>query len=219
MYSLNLLREARASAGDINGEFGAYDAFQVANCLGRCRVNGTQIPVTEDGPMSLNWARRAVEHGRWLTQRVKQGVERLIVSQNEVVEFADEFYDEDCRTAEVHTRHELWCALIAIVEADESGSKDQAGAAELVNELCLFIEELSSLDVLMIQHVGLFSCAADTNLLTNLRAMTKVELLPKLEPLPWWLDGTIEQARDQAEKRLLESLPDPVAIERRRHGC
>ena len=209
MYHLNRLRYALSQANDLAGPAGAEAAYEVANGLGRCRVSGTQIPTEEDGTLDLELALKAARHARWLTERVKQSVARLVARQDQDVESEDEFYELDCRTSAIITRHELWCAMLAIHEADNALSRDGEASSELSNELVLLIEELTALDALMIQQVQVFIGIADLPLLSNLRVMVKTE------PLPWWLDGTIERAAEQAMQRFLESLPDPRVIERK----
>ncbi|HEY4479353.1 MAG TPA: hypothetical protein VI981_03285 [Candidatus Paceibacterota bacterium] len=215
MDYLNRLRYAQSQAGDLTGKAGAEAAYEVAQCLGGCRISGTTIPNEEDGTLDFELALKAAQHARWLTQRIKQRVSQLISSQNEDVESDDEFYESDCRASAVLMRHELWCAMHAIHEADDVLSRANEGKAELTDELTLLIEELTDLDALMIQNIGIFGCVADLPLLTNLKAKVKTESLSELEPLPWWLDGTIEKAAEQAMKKLMEWLPKPSEIERK----
>lgn len=215
MYHLNRLRYALSQANDLAGPAGAEAAYEVANCLGRCRVSGTEIPTEENGTLDLELALKATRHARWLTERVKQSVARLVARQDQDVESEDGFYELDCRTGAIITRHELWCAMLAIHEADDARSRDGEGSGELSNELVLLIEELAVLDALMIRQIQVFIGVTDFPLLSNLWAMVETESLPKLEPLPWWLNGTIERVAEQVMARFLESLPDPRVIERK----
>lgn len=220
MYHLNHLRQARSQVGDLTDVAGADAAYEVASCLGKCRVSGTLIPIEEEGVLELELALKAALHAQWLTQRVKEQVlDILNASQDTPVESEDDFYDEDCRASCVRTRHELWCAVFAIQESSDAFSRDEEGKVGLVNELFTLNEKLADLDTLMIQHAEAFGCVVDLPLLSNLKASVKPELLPKLVPIPWWLDGTIEKALEQSMKNLMEWLPKPSEIEKRRQQC
>ncbi len=217
MNHLNSLRDALSEAGDLTGAAGAEAAYVVVKCVGMCLVSGTQIPEKENGSLSLELVLKATQHARWLTQRANDHVMDIVVSEVEGLEEDDEFFEVDCRSCVVVVRHELWCAMLAIYEVDDMLTRRGADVGNLTNELCLLIEELSALDVLMIQHVGVFSRVASMPLLSNLKASVKTEMLSELDPLPWWLDGTIEKAAEaleQERKRFFESLPDPKLIER-----
>jgi hypothetical protein len=217
MNHFNSLKDALRQASDLTGAAGAEAAYEVAKCLGKCFVSGAQIsPGWENESLSLELALKATQHARWLTQRAKDQVTDIVVSEVEGVEEDDEFYEVDRRASVVLVRHELWCAELAIYEVADMLTRKGTEPGEFSSELCQLIEELSGLDVLMIQHVGVFARVAGLSLLSNLRASVKTKTLSESIPFPWWLDGDTEKAAEaleQERKRFFESLPDPKLIE------
>lgn len=218
MNHFNSLKDALRQAGNLTGEAGAEAAYVVVRCLGACLVSGTQVPgKNEDKLLSFELFLKATQHARWLTQRAIEHVTDIVVSEVEGVEEDDDFCEFDRRASAVLVRHELWCAMLAIYEFDDMMARGGLERVELTDELCKLVEELSGLDVHMLKHVGVFSRVAGLPLLSNLNTSVKTETISDTEPLPWWLDGTIEAAAKVLEcerKRFSESLPDPKLIER-----
>jgi len=181
IYNVNTLQAAIAETEKgLDGEAGADRAYEVVVALGRLRVSSTIIP-DDVKFLSLDVALAATRHMRWVTSKLINLVRELLDHNKDWG-----FEEEDSTMSILLTRHNLWCAEFAITEIDNALLQASKASTKLTDELVLTITDLAQLDTVMITNTDLFGAARELPLLENLRKVTLTQ------PLPWWLDGTIE---------------------------
>src|SRR5262249_50661048 len=101
-------------------------------------------------------------------------------------------------------RMEAWAVHLAVDECLRDGLDRQVRVhAFLRAGVKLLTDLLARLDEGMRKEDGLFSLAADTNLLGNWRAQLGAA---SRAALPWWLDGTLEAAARRCQAQMEADL-------------
>jgi hypothetical protein len=108
---------------------------------------------------------------------------------------AGPFEDRSICTGVLHQRTEAWAAFVAIDETYQL-RLDGIASKELDSAMNRVLDELTALDDVLMQEdrLRLLSVATELPFLENSRQMLAA---PFDEPLPWWLDGTLEAVAHQ----------------------
>lgn len=181
-------------------------AYQVAVALGRCRLFGVDLGDL-DGTLPPRMAVAAA----------KQLANYLIQWTNDARTLPQRWDDaphpaeaEEMCLELLEARMETWAAYIALDEAfaealetPEPQDNPQAAAA-LGAQMDNVPGLINAFDDALIEQIPLLATAANTELLNNWRALLAQ---PYREILPWWLDGTLERAADEAYRQMLAELP------------
>ncbi len=177
-------------------------AYELALALGKCRLSGTQAGVDLPSTLSPSWAVAAAgvlekylgewaEDARTLAERWEQA--------DDVVEA------EDLCLGLLRARMEAWAVWVAVDEVYQESLEKGDTDPRLTPALDRLLDSLERLDENLRQEADLLSLAAGTNVLDNWRAL----LAPRYrEDLPWWLDGTLEEAARRLDGRALATQPD-----------
>lgn len=198
---LDDLRDALADrdlfAGGATRDFAAY---QLALARGRCLLYG----ITAEGdlmrPLAPEHAAGAAgelcrELATWIDEAAHLG-ERW----EGAVDPAEG--DEYCARL-LQFRMDLWAAEVAL----DRSLADTPGDT-LEREVDRFDEAVGRFDLALEGQADLLSTITGTRLLDNWRAMLAEEYR---EDLPWWLDGTLEDAARRLAEYAERSLPGPRA--------
>lgn len=180
-------------------------AYQVAVALGRCRLFGVELGEA-DGVLPPGMALAAARYLSgllpWLVEDARTLPER---------------WDEQRTAAEaeelclelLEARMETWAAYVALDEAfaESLDPGDQPPHSHTANALAHILDDVprrfDDFDRALFEQIPLLATAANTELLNNWRALLAQ---PYREFLPWWLDGTLEQAAGQAYQQMIEEL-------------
>jgi hypothetical protein len=180
-----------SAGGAAEDAAGLQAAYRVAVALGECRLFGVSLPDDLGGVMPTSLGLAAA---RQLQSYLDQWVEQARALEQRWAE-RDPVAGEDLCLEVVETRMEAWAAFVAVDEAyaDCLGERDPL-AGRFAGQLDAVLDRLEAWDGLLQQHVVLLSVAADTQLLGNWRANLAGNFR---QPLPWWLDGCLEEAARQ----------------------
>ncbi|MCL6502310.1 MAG: hypothetical protein K6T86_06455 [Pirellulales bacterium] len=182
-------------------------AYQVAVALGRCRLFGVD-PGELDGTLPPDMALAAAcQLACYLSEWTHVDVPTLPQRWEDAADPAEA--EEMCLEL-LEARMEAWAAFVAIDEAYAAtlvagdAPPHPETAARLAHELDGLPARLDAFDHALAEQIPLLATAADTQLLNNWRALLAP---PYRELLPWWLDGTLERAAQQAYQQMLAELP------------
>jgi len=189
------------SQGAPVGLEGRFAAWHVAVALGRCRLFGADADDL-DGTLPAEFAVAAVEAGIGL---LDQWAPRA-ASVDEDWDDCDTPLERDevvCRLLEF--RMDVWAALVAIEEAqvalDEEGDPRSGRLLSLEETL---VDDVIAFDASLRRQQEVLATIAELPLLDNWRARLAI---PFSELLPWWLEGTLEQAAHTLHVEAVRSLP------------
>jgi len=180
-------------------------AVALATALGQCRLFGVELPEDLDGTLPLRTATAAAEG---LVERLRRDTEDARALGPRWDQATDQVEEHDLVCGLLEARMDAWAALLAVEEASLAAQEDGEIANASEQERKRFgeaveamIDALADFDNALEDEKGLLSVAADTNILDNWRASLAPE---HSQPLPWWLDGTLEEEGDRAYKEVLE---------------
>ena len=196
---------ARLHQSDAVDDAARDAAFAVAVALGHCRISGQRSGDTE-GPVAAATALDAAEHGCWLGTTLLTRFEELLDPARITT---DSFHDLDIRCSIIQTRDDLWAASVVIDETEESLALEDPLSSRVTDQLIQLDEITSALDDILLGHIDELSPVVGLPLLDNMRSGVGEALLSSL---PWWLNGTIEQAAARARDAFLDSMPEPTAM-------
>lgn len=172
-------------------------AYRLAVALGKCRLFGVELG-EEDGslpaPVAMAAALECTEHlKRWVAAA------RSLSDQWEKTHDETEA-DELCFHL-LETRMECWAVFLALDEAYQASVERRLPERIwLAQPLGLIQEGTDFFDIELHKNLDLLSTVAHANLLPNWRRLLAA---PYRLAIPWWLDGTLENA---AASVLEESL-------------
>lgn len=189
---------------------GRHAAYELAAALGRCRLFGVAPGDDLDGTLTTPLALAAA---RVLRDLLESGITDARELGERWDAAAEAHAAEDLCLNLLESRMECWAAYLAIDEAYaecmEAQDTDLGGFTGILDSLLAAIE---TFDQELQRQSGLLSVAAETELLQNWRNLLAA---PYREPLPWWLDGSLEEAARRVQQEALTSQPDEIARRRR----
>lgn len=167
--------------------------LELVTSLGRCRLDGIDLG-PDDVTVDAATARLAADALRRYAEAWPAALTKLREHLASLDSEDDAFEAMDVACEPVMCRHDAWAAWVVI--ADTAGAhpddEDLAASAHRCKEA------IARADETLRANVELLTGAARTNLLHNLR----LPLLAKYrDPLPWWLDGTIERALKRGQEK------------------
>ena len=181
----------------------------VAWALGQCRVSGIDPGQGLDRMLP---AARALGALRWLVGEAEQGLREL--------ERLPDRYDQADPPFELHAvccgplehRMDAWMAVQALDESYLAClERDDPLCDTLAEAWDVLADRTAQWDEALIQSAEYLCIAADTRLLDNWRTRLTAGHWPLL---PWWLDGTLEQTRDQIAADAVRAMPSAAAWSR-----
>lgn len=178
-------------------------AARLAVALGYCRLFGID-PGEDDGTLPVPEARGAIES---LLQQIHELREQVRTLPERWDDAADGFEAESMCADILEQRMDLWAAMVALGEASLSALIDEDPGAEelseglerLMNAIFDLDDEIKQQEVLL-----LLSTLTETELLENWRR-NLVE--PYASILPYWLDGTLEDAAEYLKHEFEATVP------------
>jgi hypothetical protein len=185
----------RCAEGDVSAAAEGA-AYRAAVALGRSRLFGVALG-DWDGVLAVPLARAAA-------RRLTECLRRLRKRADDLGTFWDKAEDdsearEECLNL-LEGRMEVWATFVALDEAQlDALAHSLPGHAELVAACRQAQLELAPADEALLRQKDILSVAAGTELLANWRRLL-VE--PYSLSLPWWLDGTLEEAAEWLWKGL-----------------
>lgn len=106
-------------------------------------------------------------------------------------------------TSVMHWRQQADQAMRAIRESYQDWlDSPGVAAADFKKTMDELLDALDELDRAMREHLDAITLILDTDWITDTRA-----LFAEGEPLPWWLDGTLQERAAELRKKHLRSLP------------
>lgn len=190
--SLNGQAEPTASACEA--------AYDLAAALGLCRLGEVELPAELDGTLDEETCHAAAAHAQ---RHIEQVMTRFKINVGPDAGDSGIAELEDATLWILESRHELWAAETALIEAiDEFSQGDKLDQFSRV--LDNLQSRISDLDRLMIDHASEFGAAAELPLLENWRSALSAD---NRADMPWWLDGTIETAATRAMGRAMRQMP------------
>lgn len=181
-------------------------ALRLAVAIGRCRLFDVEAGEM-DGLLPANAATAAAAELAVVLERERDDA----ISFPRRFDDADPFEAEDLCEGVLEQRMSAWAAFVAIEEAyedaEDSADPNLAALQSAIEDALTSLERFDDL-LTQDEFLSLLSVATASRLLDNWRAMLAP---PHRDPLPWWLDGTLEEvARRTAE--LLESTAVITAV-------
>jgi hypothetical protein len=178
-------------------------AARLAVALGYCRLFGIDAG-EDDGTLPVPEARGAIES---LLQQIRELREQVRTLPERWDDAADGFEAESMCADILEQRMDLWAAMVALGEASLSALIDEDPGAEelseglerLMNAIFDLDDEIKQQEVLL-----LLSTLTETELLENWRR-NLVE--PYASILPYWLDGTLEDAAEYLKHEFEATVP------------
>jgi hypothetical protein len=184
------------------GEAARAASYRLAVAVGRCRLFSPPGVAIE--PLRPRVALAAAEVlQRYLTDWTED-VRNLPRDWKQ----ADPVEASDLCLGPLRARMRGWAVWLAIAETEAVDPLMSAAIDQVQSALNRFDHELQ-------EQVDLLSVAANTNLLDNWRTLL---VDPWRDELPWWLDGTLEDAARRLEESALASQPDETVGYRLRHA-
>jgi hypothetical protein len=185
-------------------------ALRLACALGWCRLLAV-TPGDLDGSLTVPWA---LAGARALGREVDRSIQDARSLGPRWDQSDDPLEGEDLCVGLLQNRMDAWAGYVAIDEAylgclEDRDERTEAFTAA-VHDL---LDRLSAFDQALQAEVELLSLATNTTLLDYWRQGLAEEFR---DPLPWWLDGRLEEAARLAEERVLATLPGPEAWKQRR---
>jgi ATP-dependent helicase HepA len=172
-------------------------AYQVAACLGKCRLFGVELAEL-DGTLSAELAAAATEQwsaylGEWI--HAAGMLPQAWSEAAEEVEALD--YAVDLLTA----RMECWEVFLAVDEAHQESVEVPSPAAPRLRQTLRFaLDAQDRFDQVLRQNADYLALVAGTELLANWRSFLAADYR---HTFPWWLDGSLEELL----KRISEEFP------------
>jgi len=206
---LEQLRDALADPfldefdGQSPSEEAKQAAARLAVALGYCRLFGIDAG-EDDGTLPVPESRGAIESLLGQIHDLREQIQTLPERWDDA---ADGFEAESLCADVLEQRMDLWAAMVALGEASLSALIDEdPGAEELSEELETLMKAIFDLDDVIKQReiLLLLSTLTETELLENWRR-NLVE--PYASTLPYWLDGTLEDAAQYLEREFEATVP------------
>lgn len=183
-------------------EEAAEAAYRVVELQGYCRLFGLTLSGPEAARLPTPQIIAACGHLTWYLQELRQTLDTI----------EERFLSATCQPEVDDIVCEPWEARMdahaAFLEIDdayttalENDEPDLSLFSQAVDQV---LAEMKVLDDALREHLDILSLVTDTNLLDNWRAQLAREYS---ELPPWWLDGTLEAAADQAQAEVLATLP------------
>ncbi len=197
-----------------SGPAGERAAYHLAVALGRCQLFGVPPGDDLDGvlPSPLAVA-AATELARlldgWAAEAQRLG-ERWDAAR-------DPAEADDLCAGLLGARMDAWAASLVLDEAyHDCAAEDAAQAREVGAALDRAYAALDRFDEALERQTEVLATITGTRLLDNWRAL----LAPAFaEDLPWWLDGSLEEAAGRSEAEAVRTLPGAALwAEVRRQG-
>jgi hypothetical protein len=188
-------------------------SYRLARALGYCRLFGIE-PGELDGTLLGREAMTAVEELEHFLSEWTISARRFTDRWGEAGPLAQ----YACCAELLEARMDAWAVYLAIFEAHENSvAAREAEVATLTQSIDRMLDALEAFDEVLQQpdHLALLSILTGTQLLQNWRSLLAT---PYSEVLPWWLDGTLEEAGQRVEAATLATLPSPTAWRRRRES-
>ena len=185
--------------GRVGPDGTALAAWRLALAWGRCLLYG--VPVGDaGGPLAPRIATLAIDELEARSAAMTREADRLEADWGEAVDPSEG--DDYCARL-LNFRMDLWAVALAVDEAALA-----AGGAALRAALDRSDEAADRFDRALEARVKILATVSGTRLLENWRDMLAA---PYRDPLPWWLDGTLEAVARRTEEEAVRTMPGPGA--------
>lgn len=178
-------------------------AERAALALGHCSLAGVSIP--EDLPPVLPWNLARMAALAW-SARLQQANQQTGALRQRGRAPTDPHAADQLGIDLLQTRMAAWAGFVAIDRAYahglETGESDNEVDQALLDKLLGALEDFDA--ALLAQEERLCMIAH----LPLLQEWRQLLAAPFRDPLPWWLDGTLEAAAREMQRRALALPPD-----------
>ncbi len=191
----------------------AYAAFCLARALGYCRLYGVAAGEL-DGTLPAAEARAAAEHLVGYLASAIRDADELPTRWDD----AEQLEGDDLCAELLEARMDAWAVGIALGEALEDATAEAEPEAEALGlAVDRVLEAAQAFDEASRRpdQAALLSTLVHTELLNNWRALLTEEFQ---SPMPWWLDGSLEEVDRRIEAIGRKAMPGMEAWGRLREA-
>jgi len=201
--------QSASQVAERNPEF-PEDAFAIVSSLGFCRLYGITLPDDTEqilsSPLTAEVLVPAIIQSLQLLQSATEEARAL----PDRFDSAEPLEDRSYCTSLLHQLMELWGAFIVIDdEYQHYLCAEQSMDSPFAVWMRRLLDAFNGLDdeLQRDEQVQLLSIATELPLMENWRKML---VPPFRDSLPWWLDGTLEEAADATRRLITADCSTPV---------
>jgi hypothetical protein len=181
------------------------DALTVISTLGFCRLYGISLPSDLKTRLPTPLPVELLVPGIIEALRILEAATEDSRAIPDRFDNSESLEDRSHCTSLLHLLMELWAIFIVVDEEYQYGLRDQQSfSSPFSTWMRRLLDAYSALDgeLQRDEQLRLLSVATELPLLENWRKMLAE---PYRDPLPWWLDGTLEEAAARIEERVVNT--------------